>query len=72
MQINYQGRLLEATEMEVITSLEPWREYRLSDGKVLCIKDVLITVYKSVSEKGADGQPFYVSTSQAIIHVKEG
>ena len=71
MQINYQGRQIEATEMEVVTSQEPWREYRLTDGKVLCIKDVLVSVFKSVTETGSDGQPIYVTASQAIIKVRE-
>jgi len=71
MLINYQGRQIEATEMEVVTSQEPWREYRLTDGKVICIKDVLISVFKSVSEVGSDGQPFYVTNSQAIIKVRD-
>ena len=68
--INYQGKQIEATEIEVITANEPWSEYRLQDGKLLCVKNVLISVYKAVNEKTPDGKPLYMTKNQNIVKVK--
>jgi len=39
MQIDYQGKKVEAKEVEPVTSKEDWNEYRLTNGKILMIKD---------------------------------
>lgn len=70
MQINYQGKQIDVTEVEVITANEPWSEYRLSDGKVLCFKSVLISVFKSVTEKTPEGEFLYMTKNQNIVKVK--
>ena len=51
MNIDYQGRKVEVKEVEPITSKEEWNEYRLTNGKVLMIKTVLIRALEAVSEK---------------------
>ena len=52
--VQYQGKGIEATEVEVITANEPWSEYRLSDGKILSVKNVLISVFRAVDVKSPD------------------
>lgn len=68
--INYQDRQVEVTEVEVVTANEPWSEYRLADGKVLSIKNVLISVHKAVTEKNQEGELFYITKNQNIVKVK--
>lgn len=68
--INSQGRQVEVTEVEVVTANEPWSEYRLADGKVLSIKNVLISVHKAVTEKNQEGELFYITKNQNIVKVK--
>jgi hypothetical protein len=70
MMINYQGKQIEVTEVEVVTANEPWSEYRLQDGKILSVKNVLISVYKAVNEKSPDGESLYVTKNQNIVKVK--
>jgi hypothetical protein len=68
--INYQGKQIEANEIEVITSNEGWNEYQLADGKVLKVKTVLISVCRASNEKDNDGQPLYLTKTSQIVRVK--
>jgi hypothetical protein len=70
MIMNYQGKQIEVEEIEVVTSNEPWSEYRMIDGKVLCVKNVLISVYKAISEKSPDGESLYLTKNHNIVKVK--
>ena len=70
MKIQYQGKDIEATEVEVVTANEPWNEYRLSDGKILSVKNVLISVYKATNEKSPDGEFLYMVKNHNIVKVR--
>jgi len=71
MQIDYQGRKIEATEVDPITSKEEWNEYRLKDGRILMIKTVLIKACEAVGEKMPDGGAIFAVNTQTIVKVKE-
>ena len=68
--VKYQGRDIEAIEVDVITSTEPWNEYRLPDGKVLCVKTVLMRAFKATHEKTPDGEPLYLTNTQNFVKVR--
>ncbi len=68
--MNYQGRQIEVTEVEVVTANEPWSEYRLNDGKILSVKNVLISVYRADNEKNPDGESLYITKNHNIVKVK--
>jgi hypothetical protein len=70
MQVDYQGRKVEAKEVEVVTSKEEWNEYRLTNGRILMIKTVLIVVYEATDEKTPNGEPLYLTTTHQVIRIK--
>jgi hypothetical protein len=70
MKVTYQGKEIEVVEQEVVTVNEPWSEYRLTDGKILCVKNILISVYKAVDVKSPDGESLYITKNQNIVKVK--
>lgn len=59
MKVKYQGKEVEAAEVEVLTSHEPWNEFQLADGHVLMYREVLVTIYKIEGETNPDGTPVY-------------
>ena len=68
--INYQGRSVDAQELDVVSSNERWNEYQLADGTELAIKLVLVKVFRAVNEKSPEGEPMYMVNSQNIVKVK--
>jgi hypothetical protein len=70
MLVPFQGKNIEVNEVEIVTSNEIWNEYRLTDGKILRIKTVLITACKAISEKDPEGNPLYIVKTQQIVNVK--
>lgn len=70
MEAQYQGKTIEVEEVETLTSDEHWNTYKLSDGKWLSIKTVLIRVCRATTEKTPDGEPLYTVNTQIIVKVK--
>ena len=68
--IKYQGRSVDAQELDVVSSNERWNEYQLADGTELAIKLVLVKVFRAVTEKSPEGEPMYMVNSQNIVKVK--
>ena len=62
--------MIEADEVEVLTSKELWNEYQLADGKVISVKTVLISVSRAKTEKAPDGEPLYLTKTHQIVKVK--
>ena len=71
MKIPYQGRQVDATEVEVLTSEEHWNEYQLADGKVLMFKEVLVSVFRVEGEKNPDGTQVYQFQTHKVVRLKE-
>lgn len=72
MLIDYQGKKIEVKEVEPVTSKEDWNEYRLTNGKILMIKTVLIRAFEAVSEKSPNGEALCVTHTQQIVKVRDG
>lgn len=70
MKIKFQGRDIEATEVDFLTRKEDWNEYQLTDGRILRIKTILTEVYRIEEEKDPDGNPVYQVRSTNIVRVK--
>ncbi len=70
MKLEYQGKQVEATEIEVVRTNEPWVECQLADGKVLMFRDVVVAVYKLVDEKNPDGSPIYNFQTHRVMRIK--
>jgi hypothetical protein len=58
--IEYEGRQVPAQELEFETEKEPWTVYRLEDGAVLKLKQVLAKVARLTENFKPDGEPIYV------------
>ena len=69
VMINYGGRQVEATPIDVNQSHEKWNEYLLEDGTVLKMKIVLKKVLRIDGEYDAEGNPIYVMQSQNVTSV---
>lgn len=56
------GKIHNLTEMDFEPALEPWIEYKLSDGTVMKLKTSLVSVARSdqINERG---EPFYFTQS---------
>jgi len=56
------GKIHNLTEMDFEPMLEPWIEYKLSDGTVMKLKTSLVSVARSdqINERG---EPFYFTQS---------
>jgi hypothetical protein len=70
MKIQYQGKEVEANEVEVILSKEQWNEYQLSDGKILLLKTVLVDIQKIEGETNPDGTPIYQYQTHLVPRVR--
>ena len=70
MKVDFQGKQVEAIEIEVVRSSEPWSEHQLADGKVLMCKDIIMAVYKLVDEKNPDGSPIYNFQTHRVVRIK--
>jgi hypothetical protein len=67
------GAIVEAStaqDVDVLEAKEVWSEYRLSDGTVLRIKPVMITVSRIEGEHTIDGDPVYNMKSTVVTDVK--
>lgn len=67
--INYGGRQVEATPVEVNQANEKWNEYLLEDGSVLKMKLVLKKVLRVDDQYDAEGNPIYVMQSTNVTTV---
>ncbi len=70
MKVPYQGKEVEATEIEVIRTNEPWVECQLADGKVLMFRDVVVAVYKLVNDTNPDGSSIYSFNTHRVVRMK--
>jgi len=69
-KVKYQGREVEATEVDVVSSDEKWNQYQLVDGKVLMFKEVLVSVFKLTNEVNPDGSSVYQFQTHKVVRVK--
>jgi len=70
MKINFQGREVEATDVDFITRKEDFNEYQLSDGKVIRMKTVVTDIFRLEGEKDTEGNQVYQVKSTNILRVK--
>lgn len=64
--INFGGKQVEATPVEVNQSGEKWNEYLLEDGTVLKMKLILKKVLRVDDEFDTEGNPVYVMQSTNV------
>lgn len=65
-KINFGGREVDGTFVEVNSSNERWNEYLLEDGTVLKMKLILKKVMKIDGQYDPEGNPVYVMQSTNV------
>lgn len=68
-KINYSGREVLATPIDVNQAGEQWNTYLLDDGTALRTKLVITKVYRIDDQHDAEGNPVYVFMSTNIATV---
>lgn len=71
MKVNYKGKQIDATEVDILSSKEEWNEYQLSNGDVLCTKEILVRCLKADTELVDDGEPLYIIHGQSIVKIRK-
>lgn len=71
MLVEFQGRKVEANEVDFLTAKEDFNEYQLMDGTVLKMKTVVLSVYKIEGEVSPEGDPVYNVQSVNLIRIKK-
>ncbi len=69
VSINFGGRQVEATPVEVNQSSERWNEYLLEDGTVMKMKLVLKKVLRVDGEFDSEGNPVYIMQSTNVSSI---
>lgn len=66
-EVEFQGEKIPAEELDFEIEKEPWAVYRLEDGTVLRLKQVLVRVARTNRYK-PDGEPIYVFEVSGVAH----
>ena len=69
-KINFQGREVDATEIEFQTRKEDWNEYQLMDGTVIKMKLVVSEIFRIEGMYDEAGTPVYQIKSTNLPVVK--
>ncbi len=69
-KINFQGREVDATEIEFQTRKEDWNEYQLMDGSEIKMKLVVSVIFRIDGLYDDEGNPIYQIKSTNIAAVK--
>ncbi len=70
MKIQFQGKEVEATEVDVLTKDEHFNTYQLSDGNILMFEEVLTSIVRLEGLKNPDDSPIYIFQHQTVLRVK--
>jgi hypothetical protein len=70
MKVTYQGRQVEATEVEFFIRKEDWNEYQLSDGTLVRFKTVVSDIIKIPGEVDSEGNPVYLVRSSNLVRTR--
>jgi hypothetical protein len=75
MKIKYNGEELEAEQLRILETDEPWANYiaKDKDGKLwnVRVKTILIAVRKIVGKTAPDGTPAFQCPNNCVISVEE-
>ena len=66
-KVSYQGREVDAIDVNFKVGREDWNQYQLADGTELRMRLIVSAVYMVPGEHDQDGNPVYVVKSGNII-----
>ncbi len=67
-KVNFQGKVVDGIEMD-FKPKEEWSIYELSDGTILRLKPVAISIVKILDQYDPLGNPFYMVQASNVIGV---
>ena len=59
----------KADLIDVVESKEPWSEYKLADGGVVRVRQILVEVWRDRIQKDADGNSVYHFSLAPVINL---
>jgi hypothetical protein len=62
------GKQKDGELLEIVDQKEQWSEYRVEDGAILRLRQVVTQITK-LEEKDASGNPIYVVNGQPVLTV---
>ncbi len=70
IKVNFKGKEVEATPVEVNQENAPWNTYLLDDQSVIKLKVVLTKAVRIDGEYDPEGNPIYLVQSTNIVKVE--
>ena len=67
VKIEFEGRQVEADDLEFKADKEDWNSYTAEDGAVIKLKHVTAKIYRLVDRTKEDGSPMYVVCGTALL-----
>jgi hypothetical protein len=67
VHITFEGKEERAEDLNFDAEKEGWSNYRLSDGTLIKLKNVVSRILKLLDRTKDDGSPFYVLEGTAIL-----
>lgn len=66
-KIQFQGKMVDAFEVEFTSLREDWNIYQVADGSKIRAKTVVSNIYRVPGVYDAQGNPLYVITSGNVV-----
>lgn len=63
------GRDTEVVDVPVTEAAESFNEYRLEDGSLIRVKNVVSAVLRVTGQKNIDGHPVYLVLTSPVVNV---
>ena len=59
-EVEFEGQMVPAEELDFEGQKEPWSIYKLEDGTVFKMKQNLVNIFKLIDRFGPTGDPIYI------------
>lgn len=69
-KVNFQGREVDATEIDFQIRKEDWNEYQLMDGTIIKMKLVISEIFRITDLYDNEGNPVYQIKSTNVAAIK--
>ena len=69
-KVAYEGKMVDAEQLEFAAEQEPWAAYKLDDGTVAKFKHVLAKAYKLTNQFLPNGDPVYIFQAGAVASLE--
>lgn len=69
VQANFEGKLVDAIELDFKTKKEEWNEYEVTDGTTIRVKLVTSNIVRVQNRYDNEGNPIYLVKSSNVVGV---